>query len=102
MSENVKLNRTVKDGDKKIKEVVFDPEALTGEDLASAEREYLSMGGIPTNLTSSVTYLQHVAARACKVNVDVVRAMSAKDSAYLSTRVQVFLLDMQLPSLPGS
>ena len=81
---------------------MLDLEGLTGKDLADAEREYLSMGGIPTSLTSSVAYQQHVAAKACGVNIDVVHAMGAKDSTYLTTMVQIFLLDMDLPSPAGS
>lgn len=98
MSGTVTLKKPVKDGDKTIKEVVMDLDGLTGKDLAEAERTYLAMGGIPTNLTSSVAYLQHVAARACGISIDAVRNMNAKDCAYLVTMVQVFLLDMDFPS----
>ncbi len=86
---------------KELKEVEFDLDNLTGNDMAEAEREYLVTGGIPTNLNSSISYLQHVASRACGVEVDVIGRMSAKDSMYLTTRTQVFLLDMELPSASG-
>lgn len=98
MKETVKLTKPVMDDGKEIKEVVFDPDSLTGNHMAEAEREFLVSGGIPTNLSSSISYLQHVASRACGIEVDVIRRMSAKDSMYLTTRTQVFLLDMELPS----
>jgi hypothetical protein len=98
MTEAVKLTRPVKNDGKDIKEVVLDLDGLTGADMAEAEREYLVTGGIPTNLNSSISYLQHVASRACGIEVDVIGRMSAKDSMYLTTRTQVFLLDMELPS----
>ena len=102
MTETITLKKPVQDGGATISEVVLDLDGLTGADLAAAEREYLSMGGIPTSLTASVAYQQHVAARACKVNIDVIRAMGAKDCTYLTTMVQIFLLDMDLPSPASS
>lgn len=92
------MTKPVMDDGNEIKEVVLDVDGLTGNDMAEAEREFLVSGGIPTNLNSSISYLQHVASRACGIEVDVIRRMSAKDSMYLTTRTQVFLLDMELPS----
>ena len=102
MKETVILNKPVKEDGKDIREVVLDLDALTGQDMVDSEREYLTSGGIPTNLSSSVGYLQYVAACACGLDVTVIRRMSAKDSTYLTTRTQVFLLDMEIPSLSGS
>ncbi len=98
MKETVKLTKPVMDDGKEITEVVFNPDDLTGNDMAEAEREFLVSGGIPTNLNSSISYLQHVAARACGLEVDTIRRMGAKDSIYLTTSTQIFLLDMELPS----
>ena len=83
---------------KDLKELVFDPDSLSGKDMAEAEREFLVSGGIPTNLSSSISYLQHVASRACGIEVDLIRRMSAKDSMYLTRITQIFFLDMELPS----
>jgi hypothetical protein len=101
MKETVKLTKPVKDDGKDIKEVVLDLDSLTGADMAEAEREYLVTGGIPTNLNSSISYLQHVASRACGIEVDLIGRMSAKDTTYLTTRTQLFLLDMEPPSASG-
>jgi hypothetical protein len=101
MTETVKLTRPVKNDGKDIKEVVLDLDSLTGADMAEAEREYLMSGGVPTNLNTSISYLQHVASRACGVEVDLIGRMSAKDATYLTTRTQFFLLDMEPPSVSG-
>ncbi len=102
MKETVILTKPVLEDGKKIKKVEFNPDNLTGRDMADAEREYLTSGGIPTNLNTSAYYLQCVAAKACNIDVDVIGRMSAKDSTYLSTRVQTFLFDMEIPSASGS
>ncbi len=98
MKETVTLTKPVKEDGKEIKEVILDMDSLTGQDMANAEREYLINGGIPTSLTTSISYLQHVVGGAIGHDVSVVLRMSAKDSNYLTTRAQAFLLDMEIPS----
>ena len=98
MKETITLRRSVQEDGKEIKTIDLDLDRLTGRDLADAEREYLALGGIPTNMNVSVNYQQIVAAKACGLDADVVKRMGAKDAAYLATRVQAFLLDMDLPS----
>ncbi|MCP4021569.1 MAG: hypothetical protein GY729_06990 [Desulfobacteraceae bacterium] len=96
--EKIKLIKPISHDGKKLKEVSLDLDGLTGLDMAEAEREYLLLGGVPTNLNLSIAYLQHVAAKGCKIDVETVRRMGVKDSQYLVVRTQAFLLDMELPS----
>lgn len=98
MKESITLRRAVMEDGKKIKTIKMDLDQLTGQDLVDAEREYLALGGIPTNMSISVNYQQILAAKACGLDGDVIRRMGAKDAVYLASRVQVFLLDMDLPS----
>lgn len=98
MKESITLRRSIAIDGKEVNEIELDLDGLTGADMAEAEREYLMSGGVPTNLNTSVFYLQHVAARACGLDIDSVARMSAQDSTYLTTRTQHFLLDLELPS----
>ena len=98
MKETITLKRSILEDGKDLKKVTLDLDRLTGQDMADAEREYLSMGGIPTNMTASVGYQQILAGKACGLDAEVIRRMGAKDATYLTTKVQAFLLDMDLSS----
>ncbi len=102
MPETVKLNKPVTQDGKELAEVIMDLDSLTGADLATAEKEFVMSGGVASNMSASIGYHQCVAARACGIDIETVRAMTAKDAAYLATRAQIFLLDMELPATSGS
>lgn len=86
------LSKEITFEEKLYKELNVDLEGLTGQDLLNAEREFTLTGGVTSVAETSKGYLAIIAAKACKVPIDLINALSAKDFSKLTIMVQNFLL----------
>lgn len=73
-------------------ELDLDLDGLTGNDLIKASRETQVLGDVTPVQELSMTYLAVVAAKAAKVNVDMILALPAGEFAKVKMIVQNFLL----------
>lgn len=77
------------------KEIQLDLEGLTGEDIISAERQFLASGNNDANPLKEFAkeYQILLAARAAKLPVEFFHSLSAKDFTAITIKVQNFLLE---------
>ena len=77
---------------KEFTELDLDLDGLTGGDLIKASRESAILGDVNPVQELSMTYLAVVAAKAAKVNVDMILALPASEFSKVKVEVQNFLL----------
>lgn len=89
----IELKKPIEHNGEEVSELNLDLDGLTGDDLLRAETEHNMVHGAISGVPElSKTYLMHVAARAAKMPVDSIKAMSARDATRLTMEVQNFLL----------
>ncbi len=92
MMETILLSKEIMVKGEAVKEVTLDFDALTGNDLAKAEREVRAMGDQTPSVFLSMQYQAAVAAKLIGVPVDDVFAMTAGDFKKVVIPVANFLL----------
>lgn len=68
-------------------------DALTGEDMLSAEREFTAAGGFGAMIETSKGYLAILAAKAAKVPAEFIQGLPAKEFSKVTLAVQTFLFE---------
>lgn len=90
------LKKPINFDGEKIEELEFELDELTCKDLSKCERETKMRLGKKENITVpeiNSTYLMCVAARASKVQTELIESLYAKDATQIKMMVQNFLLD---------
>ncbi len=90
------LSRPVEYDGRTVRELPWDLEELTGEDIETAEREYMLMGGMPGSLSTSPTFHMYIIACVAKEPVELIKKISARDLMPLTIDVQGFFLGMEV------
>lgn len=78
--------------DKEYKELDIDLDALTGQDISAAKREWAASGNFSPVPTSDSDFCATVAARATKLPVEFFYALPAREYTRLTQAVSNFLL----------
>jgi hypothetical protein len=98
--KKIKLSKPVLYAGKEYTTLDLDLDGLSGEDMIAAEQECLALQQAVSPVAEfSKSYLSNLAARAAKVDSDMIRKLPVKDFAYVTLVVQDFLLDTEGP--PG-
>lgn len=90
------LKKPINFDGEKIEELEFELDELTCKDLAKSEKEAKMRLGKKENMPVpeiNATYLMCVAARAGKVQTELIESLYAKDATQIKMMVQNFLLD---------
>ena len=92
--QEIELTKPVQHEGQTIETVSLDLDGLTGEDMVQAENEYMAMGGGAGSGVAELSkaYLVHVAARACGLPVEAIKAMSMRDVTRITMETQNHLL----------
>ncbi|WP_342557346.1 phage tail assembly protein [Lysinibacillus sp. FSL P4-0201] len=95
LETRIDLKRPIVFEDETISQINLDFESLTGEDIEKAEAQFNAEN--PQNSMIMVKemskpFLAIVASKAAKVNVALIRKLSAPDYAKVTTRCSLFLL----------
>lgn len=77
------------------KELNFDFDRLSGEDLVSVERELVATGSIVINMQTSQTACMLVAAKAAKVPFELIKALPINEASAVALLAQHFLLGVE-------
>ncbi|WMI72130.1 phage tail assembly protein [Aminobacterium sp. MB27-C1] len=92
--ETIKLTKPVSYAGKEYKELELDLEGLSGADMIAAEQECLVLQQVVSPVAEfSKTYLSSLAARAAKVDYEMIKQLPVRDFTYVTLVVQNFLLD---------
>ena len=89
----LKLTKPLEYNGKKYEELEYDFDALTGEDLLTAEAEVNAAGAIVPVMDLSKAYQAAVFARAAKVDYAMMRKLGAKDFTDATAAVMNFFGD---------
>lgn len=95
----IKLSKPYKYEDKKISEITFDLDSLTGKDIISAEREASAIAGKPV-IDVDKTYQVCLIAKAAGVVYDLIVGLPARDFVRVIGPAQDFLLGISAPETP--
>ncbi|MEC0092502.1 phage tail assembly protein [Paenibacillus macquariensis] len=95
-----KLSRPFTYEDKEYKEIKFDFEKLTGDDIIACESEMYEVVGSSDVLTMMMKethpgYQTVIAAKAASLHFRIIKAMPAKDFIRVTKMAQRFLLGME-------
>lgn len=92
--ETIKFSKQISYDGETITEVNLDFDALTGQDLINAEREYMMGNKTPAPVKEfDKGYLVIVAAKAANVPSDMFLLLGAKDFTKITIKTQNFLLN---------
>ena len=80
------------DGDS-FEKIDLDLDALTGDDMLTAEREFTAAGGFGAMMETSKGYLAILAAKAAKVPAEFINGLPAKEFSKVTLAVQTFLFE---------
>lgn len=80
------------DGDS-FEKIDLDLDALTGDDMLTAEREFTAAGGFGAMMETSKGYLAILAAKAAKVPAEFINGLPAKEFSKITLAVQTFLFE---------
>ena len=80
------------DGDS-FDKIDLDLDALTGDDMLTAEREFTAAGGFGAMMETSKGYLAILAAKAAKVPAEFINGLPAKEFSKITLAVQTFLFE---------
>lgn len=95
MGTEVKLKRPIVFDGETIEVLILNFESLTGADIEKAELQFIAentQNAVVPLKEMSKPFLAIVAAKAAKVNVQLIRSLSASDYAKITTRTMTFLL----------
>lgn len=67
-------------------------DGLTGEDLATAEKELTSMGIFAVSMQTNQTALMVLAAKSAKVPVEMIKSLPINEASKVTMAVQNFLI----------
>lgn len=68
-------------------------DALTGDDMLAAERDFGAGGGLAAMVETSKGYLAILAAKAAKVPVEFINGLPVKEFSQVTMAVQAFLFE---------
>ena len=77
--------------DQEYKEIEFDLDSLTGEDVEAVKRDFTAAGNFTTMPSSDTTFCIMLIARAAKIPIEFFKVLSAKEYLKLSQEVSNFL-----------
>ena len=80
------------DGDS-FEKIDLDLDALTGDAMLTAEREFTAAGGFGAMMETSKGYLAILAAKAAKVPAEFINGLPAKEFSKITLAVQTFLFE---------
>lgn len=77
--------------DKEYKEIEFDLDSLTGEDVEAVKKDFTTSGNFAAVPASDSTFCIMLLARAAKMPIEFFKVLSAKEYLKLSQEVSNFL-----------
>lgn len=100
----MKLRKPFEKDGKKITEIKFDFEKITGNDIIAAEKEARLMGDSTPDAAYSKTFQAVLAAKAAiqPVNTDDIMGMNGSDFMAATTAAASFLFGWALPKSQGN